>query len=209
MLDRWGKTDEKVLTESIEAIKTESEHMNYLVEQLLFLARGDNGKTKMSFADFDLGQMIHEVYEEYVMIDSEHNYRCSAEGTIPAYGDVSMLKQTARILLDNAKKYTPEGGDIFISAGIENGEPFFAVQDSGIGIDSESLPYIFDRFFRADSSRTRGTGGSGLGLSIARWIVGKHGGRFDVLSRENLGSRFKVYLPASNTQKYLNPADQG
>ena len=208
MLDRWGKTDEKVLTESIEAIKTESEHMNYLVEQLLFLARGDNGKTKMAFADFDLGQMIREVYEEYVMIDSEHNYRCAAESGIMVYGDISMLKQTARILLDNAKKYTPEGGDVRISAGIEHGEPYFSVQDSGIGIDPDSLPHIFDRFYRADSSRTRGTGGTGLGLAIARWIVGKHGGRFDVLSRENLGSRFKVYLPAGKNPNSLAPANQ-
>ena len=113
MLDRWGKTDEKVLTESIDAIKSEAEHMNYLVEQLLFLARGDNGKTKMDFAEFDLNQMIREVYDEYVMIDSEHEYRCNVpEDAITAYGDVSMLKQTARILLDNAKKFTPEGGQI-------------------------------------------------------------------------------------------------
>ncbi len=198
MLDRWGKTDEKVLTESIEAIKTESEHMNYLVEQLLFLARGDNGKTKMSFDTFDLGQMIREVYDEYVMIDSDHIYRCDAESGIMAYGDISMLKQTARILLDNAKKYTPEGGRIQISAAEENGIPSFTVQDSGIGIDSESLPHIFDRFYRADSSRTRGTGGTGLGLAIARWIVGKHGGRFDVLTRENLGTRITVFLPEKN-----------
>ena len=203
MLDRWGKTDEKVLTESIEAIKSESEHMNYLVEQLLFLARGDNGKTKMAFADFDLAQMIREVYDEYVMIDSEHIYRCNAEGSIPACGDVSMLKQTARILLDNAKKYTPEGGQITISARSENGIPSFTVQDSGIGIDSQSLPHIFDRFYRADSSRTRGTGGSGLGLSIARWIVNKHGGRFDVLTREDLGTRISVYLPEAKEKTAL------
>ena len=187
MLDRWGKTDEKVLTESIEAIKTESEHMNYLVEQLLFLARGDNGKTKMDFADFDLARMIREVYEEYVMIDSEHVYRCNAGDPVPAYGDISMLKQTARILLDNAKKYTPEGGEIRVSTELANGIPSFTVQDTGIGIDSESLPHIFDRFYRADSSRSRGTGGTGLGLAIARWIVGKHNGRFDVLTRENIG----------------------
>ncbi len=198
MLDRWGKTDEKVLTESIEAIKTESEHMNYLVEQLLFLARGDNGKTKMAFADFDLSQMIREVYDEYVMIDSDHVYRCDAGDAIMAYGDISMLKQTARILLDNAKKYTPAGGSIRISAGLKNGTPCFTVQDSGIGIDSESLPHIFDRFYRADSSRTRGTGGTGLGLAIARWIIGKHGGRFDVLTRENLGTRITVFLPMKN-----------
>lgn len=195
MLDRWGKTDEKVLTESIEAIKTESEHMNYLVEQLLFLARGDNGKAKMTFAEFDLAQMIREVYEEYVMIDADHTYRCKAESTVTVFGDISMLKQTARILLDNAKKYTPEGGMINISAGLDGSVPFFSVQDTGIGIDQESLPHIFDRFYRADSSRSRDTGGTGLGLAIARWIVGKHDGRFDVLTREGVGTRITVYLP--------------
>lgn len=195
MLDRWGKTDEKVLTESIEAIKTESDHMNYLVEQLLFLARGDNGKTKMVFAGFDLAQMMRDVYEEYVMIDNEHTYQCRLPESIPAYGDVSMLKQTARILLDNAKKYTPEGGEIQLSAGCEGAMPWFSVQDNGIGIDDESLPHIFDRFYRADSSRSRGTGGSGLGLAIARWIIGKHNGRFDVVTREGVGTRITVYIP--------------
>ena len=203
MLDRWGKTDEKVLTESIEAIKTESEHMNYLVEQLLFLARGDNGKAKMVFTEFDLSQLIHEVCEEYVMIDNEHVYRCNATESIPAYGDASMLKQTARILLDNAKKYTPEGGQIAISAELKNGYPTFTVQDTGIGIDAESLPHIFDRFYRADSSRSRDTGGTGLGLAIAKWIVAKHNGRFDVLTRENIGTRITVYLP--KTQKETGP----
>ncbi len=203
MLDRWGKTDEKVLTESIEAIKTESEHMNYLVEQLLFLARGDNGKTKMDFAEFDLARMIHEVYEEYVMIDSDHIYRCNAGEPVAAYGDISMLKQTARILLDNAKKYTPEGGEIRISAELINGIPTFTVQDTGIGIDSESLPHIFDRFYRADGSRSRGTGGTGLGLAIARWIVGKHNGRFDVLTREDIGTRITVYLPRNQKVEAL------
>lgn len=195
MLDRWGKTDEKVLTESIEAIKTESEHMNYLVEQLLFLARGDNGRNKMTFAEFDLAQMIREVYEEYVMIDKQHSYRCSADEPVPVYGDVSMLKQTARILLDNAKKYTQEGGDIRLSAQLEGGIPCFTVQDNGMGIDEKSLPHIFDRFYRADSSRSRGTGGTGLGLAIARWIVSKHDGRFDVMTREGVGTRITVYIP--------------
>lgn len=203
MLDRWGKTDEKVLTESIEAIKTESEHMNYLVEQLLFLARGDNGKTKMVFTDFNLSQMIHEVYDEYVMIDGNHIYRYDCSEEIPAFGDISMLKQTARILLDNAKKYTPEGGEIRISTALENNIPTFTIQDNGIGIDAESLPHIFDRFFRADSSRSRDTGGTGLGLAIARWIINKHNGRFDVLSREGIGTRITVYLPISRNTNAL------
>ncbi len=204
MLDRWGKTDEKVLTESIEAIKTESEHMNYLVEQLLFLARGDNGKTKMVFEDIDLAAMVRDVYEEYVMIDTGHEYSCSADASVPAYGDISMLKQTARILLDNAKKYTPAGGQIDISARMENGESVFTVTDTGIGISSEDLPHIFERFYRADSSRTResgSTGGTGLGLSIAHWIVSRHNGRFEVLTRENVGTRFKVILKSGKKQE--------
>lgn len=195
MLDRWGKTDEKVLTESIEAIKTESEHMNYLVEQLLFLARSDNGKTKMEFLPFDLGDMIRDVYDEYTMIDHEHVYSCDAREAVPVRGDISMLKQTARILLDNAKKYTPEGGSIHVSAGLVNNTPSFTIQDSGIGIEKDSLPHIFERFYRADSSRSRGTGGTGLGLAIARWIVTKHNGSFEVLSREGLGTRITVFLP--------------
>ena len=200
MLDRWGKTDEKVLTESIEAIKTETEHMNYLVEQLLFLARGDNGKTKMEFVSFDLGTMIREVYDEYTMIDSGHSYSCDVQGAIPAYGDISMLKQTARILLDNAKKYTPEGGSIQVSAGMINNAPSFTIQDSGIGIEKDDLPHIFERFYRADSSRSRDTGGTGLGLAIAKWIVSKHNGRFEVLTREGLGTRITVILPPADSR---------
>ena len=200
MLDRWGKTDEKVLTESIEAIKTETEHMNYLVEQLLFLARGDNGKTKMEFVPFDLGTMIREVYDEYTMIDSGHSYSCDVQGAIPAYGDISMLKQTARILLDNAKKYTPEGGSIQVSAGMINNAPSFTIQDSGIGIEKDDLPHIFERFYRADSSRSRDTGGTGLGLAIAKWIVSKHNGRFEVLTREGLGTRITVILPPADSR---------
>ena len=202
MLDRWGKTDEKVLTESIEAIKSESDHMNYLVEQLLFLARGDNGKTKMNLEDMDLAAMVRDVYEEYVMIDTEHHYSCSADASVPAYGDVSMLKQTARVLLDNAKKYTPAGGQIEITAKMENGEPVFTVTDTGVGISASDLPHIFERFYRADSARTResgSTGGTGLGLAIANWIVTRHNGRFEVLTRENVGTRIKVILqPAKN-----------
>ena len=210
MLDRWGKTDEKVLTESIDAIKTESEHMNYLVEQLLFLARGDNGKTKMSFAEFDLSQMIREVYEEYVMIDNTHRYSCSAPDPVMVYGDISMIKQTARILLDNAKKYTPDEGEIMVSSSMDGDVPCFTVQDNGIGIDEESLPHIFDRFYRADSSRSRDTGGTGLGLAIARWIINKHDGRFDVLTREGIGTRITVYLPKKQTDGFptFQAADQ-
>ncbi len=195
MLDRWGKTDEKVLEESIEAIKSESEHMNHLVEQLLFLARGDTGRAKMEFSDFDLAALLHEVYDEYSMIDSAHKFTIEAAGPIPLYGDQSMIKQTARILIDNAIKYTPQGGSIAIRARGYFAGASFSVQDSGIGISEAAAPHIFERFYRADSSRTRETGGTGLGLSIAKWIVDKHKGSFDIVSREEVGTRISVTLP--------------
>jgi len=111
-----------------------------------------------------------------------------------------MLMQTLRILTDNARKFTPEGGAIRIRVGMKNQSPFFEVQDEGEGIAPENLPRIFDRFFRADAAREGKAGGTGLGLSIARWIVERHGGYFDVLSRPGLGTRIRVVLrtvPAS------------
>ncbi len=195
MLDRWGKTDEKILEESIEAIKDESESMQHLVEQLLFLARGDSGRTPLNVTDFDLTDMMKEVWEESVMIDKTHDYIFEDGGEIPVRGDVSLIKQAARILIENACKYTPEGGEIKLKSLVTDGHPSFSVQDSGIGISENDIPYIFDRFYRADDSRSKQTGGSGLGLAIAKWIVERHGGHFEVLSRKDIGTRITVVLP--------------
>ena len=195
LLDRWGKTDEKILEESIEAIKSESENMQHLVEQLLFLARGDSGRTPLNVSDFDLSDMMREVWEESSMIDKAHDYRFESGGEIPVHGDVSLIKQAARILIENASKYTPEGGEIMLKSLTVEGHPAFSVQDSGIGISEGDIPHIFERFYRADDSRSKQTGGSGLGLAIARWIVERHGGRFEVISRKDIGTRITVILP--------------
>ena len=197
MLDRWGKEDPQILEESIAAIKAESENMNRLVEQLLFLARGDSGRQKMNFESISLSDIMRESYGESVMIDPEHEYRISAEENVTARGDAAMIKQTARILLDNAKKYTPAGGEIRIGVGTENGAPYFSIADSGIGIPSDDLAHVFERFYRVDGSRSKQTGGSGLGLSIARWIIERHGGRIDILSREEFGTKITVTLKAA------------
>ena len=202
MLDRWGKEDEKVLEESISAIKTESESMSKLVEQLLFLARGDNGKNQLTMEDIDLSAMMQELYDEYLMVDPNHEFILKNEGgPVMAYGDYAMIKQTARILTDNAVKYTPEGNEIYFSAYTdEKGTPVFEVQDTGIGIAPEDLPKVFERFYRADDARNRKTGGTGLGLSIAKWIVDRHGGHFDIKSYPDAGTRFSVFLPVKNPE---------
>jgi signal transduction histidine kinase len=195
LLDRWGKTDEKILEESIQAIKDESENMQHLVEQLLFLARGDSGRTPLNISDFDMSDMMKEVWEESSMIDKDHDYRFESGAEIPARGDISLIKQAARILIENASKYTPEGGEIMLKSLAVEGHPAFSVQDSGIGISQSDIPHIFDRFYRADDSRSKQTGGSGLGLAIAKWIVERHGGRFEVISRKDIGTRITVILP--------------
>ena len=109
-----------------------------------------------------------------------------------------MLKQCARILTDNALKYTPEGGLICLRTYTNAaGEACMEVQDSGIGVSAEDMQHMFDRFYRSDPARARQSGGTGLGLAIARWIVDRHGGHFEVLSREGLGTRMTVCLPAA------------
>lgn len=196
MLDRWGKSDESVLDESITAIKSESENMKNLVEQLLFLARGINGKTQLTIEEFSLSNMINEVIEESKMIDDKHVYSYINLEEVNVYGDVGLLKQTARILVENASKYTESGGNIVLRTGRNSkGEPYFSVQDNGIGIDTEDIPHIFERFFRADTARVRKNGGTGLGLSIAKWIIDNHNGYFSVVSRKEIGTRITVYLP--------------
>lgn len=196
MLDRWGKSDESVLDESIAAIKSESENMKNLVEQLLFLARGINGKTQLTITEFSLSNMIKEVVEESKMIDDKHVYNYINCEEVNVYGDIGLLKQTARILVENAAKYTEAGEDILLKTGInDKGEPYFSIQDNGIGMDAEDVPHIFERFFRADTARVRKNGGTGLGLSIAKWIIDNHKGYFSVLSRKEIGTRITVYLP--------------
>lgn len=221
MLDRWGKSDGQILDESIEAIKSETEHMKKLVEQLLFLARGDSGRTKLVMEEFSLTDMMREVYEESLMIDKKHQYRFAADnGEILIKGDISMLKQTARILIDNAAKYTSEDAQITIRTALrkslaehvdgdaadtqtetsENTIPVFIIQDEGIGMAGSDVSHIFERFYRSDPARTKVSGGTGLGLSIAKWIVDRHGGYFDVLSREDIGTRITVCLPQKQQQ---------
>lgn len=196
MLDRWGKKDTAILEESIEAIKNEANHMQKLVEQLLFLARGDSNRQNLDMKNQELNSILREVYEESLMIDENHRYRFEESGTVEVYGDSDMLKQSARILIDNAAKYTKQGEEILIRVGAwKDGSPFYGIQDNGIGMSQEDVAHAFDRFYRADAVRNSNTGGTGLGLSIAKWIVDKHQGYYDIVSREGLGTRFNVVFP--------------
>ena len=192
---KWGKEDEKVLTESIEALKNESQHMKELVEQLLFLARGDSGRNTLNKVKLDLNQMVSEVWEESQMIDGKHRYLF--RGTDPAYmtGDIAMIKQSIRIFVQNAAKYSSDDADIILGVMLESGYVSYMIQDEGIGMESSDVVHIFERFYRSDEARNGETGGSGLGLSIAKWIIDAHSGTIQVVSRPEIGTRFIVRFP--------------
>lgn len=196
LLDRWGKKDEKTLQESIDAIKDETANMKGLVEQLLFLARGDNNTMALQVEHFELSALADEVLRETQMIDDGHQYD-SCVTSVFINADKSLVKQATRILIDNAAKYTPSGKRITISVSGADGYARLTVQDEGIGIAPEAVPKISDRFFRTDESRAKATGGAGLGLSIAKWITERHGGHIEVLSRLEIGTRISIVFPAA------------
>lgn len=197
LLDRWGKNDEKTMQESIDAIKSEAESMKELVEQLLFLARGDNETIQLHKQDFDSCEVVDEIICETKMIDPNHDFEIDLYR--PAYinADRQLFKQVVRILVDNSIKYTPSGEKIIIRIVSDEGSVRITVQDNGIGIAPKDLADIFERFYRSDESRARKTGGSGLGLSIAKWIIERHGGYFEVWSRIDIGTRITIVIPAA------------
>lgn len=198
MLDRWGKTDEKILDESIDAIKNEAEHMKKLVEQLLFLARGDSGRNQFKLEKAELRTMAEEIYEESLMIDEEHVYRFRpGKDVIQITADAGMLKQAARVLIDNAAKYTKPHEIITIGCDYneDSKEALLYIQDNGTGMDDEDVRHMFERFYRSSEARESKQSGMGLGLSIAQWIVGRHYGSFDVKSIKDIGTRVTIVLP--------------
>ncbi|MBR1830555.1 MAG: sensor histidine kinase, partial [Atopobiaceae bacterium] len=151
MLDRWGATDEEVLRESIDALKSESEHMQELVEQLLFLARGDSGRNTLQRSSVNLAGVVQEVWEESCMIDEGHTYVSKVgegdedDDAFVVTGDLAMLKQVLRIVVQNAQKYSPEGSTITLGCKQDDKSVTCTVQDEGIGMSEEDVAHVFER----------------------------------------------------------------
>ncbi|QNK39150.1 HAMP domain-containing sensor histidine kinase [Caproicibacter fermentans] len=195
LLRRWGSGSPDVLEESVEKIIEETGNMQQLVDRLLFLARADRKTQHVRFERFSVTDMMREVAEETRMIDEEHRLTENMEEGVFLTADYALLKQAMRAIVDNSMKYTPPEGAISISCREQNGLVELEVADTGIGISEKDLPHIFDRFYKADEARTRGKGSSGLGLSIAKWIVERHRGEIRVSSRPGNGTKFTVCLP--------------
>ena len=205
LLDRWGKDDPAALQESIDAIRAEAGSMKELVEQLLFLARGDNHTTQVRLETVDLTAVAGTVIRECQMIDQTHPFSGSWTEPVLLTADLALMKQALRVLVDNSIKYTPAGGAISVTVERQDGQARLTVQDEGQGIDGDALPHIFDRFYRTDESRARQTGGAGLGLSIAKWIVDRHGGWFEVVSRPGIGTKIVMVFPSVDDEQSQKP----
>ena len=201
MLDRWGKTDEAVLDESIAALKSESEHMHDLVEQLLFLARGDAGRNTLTKNKLNLARITSEVCEESEMIDPNHHYVLKFDQGVlkdnryQVLADTAMIKQSIRIIVQNAARYSAAQTTISFNVAYDEKTVQVSIEDEGMGMSETAAAHIFERFWRADNARIESNEGSGLGLSIAKWIVDNHDGSIEVLSREGVGTRFTIVLP--------------
>lgn len=210
LLDRWGKSDPEALQESIDAIRAEASAMERLVEQLLFLARGDNDSQPVKKQRLDLTVLAGEVLREEEMIHPERTFLPRwGEEPVAVLADPGLMKQVMRILMDNAVKYSPPEGRVYLRVSRDRGHARVTVQDEGMGIPPEGLPHIFERFYRTDQSRDRKTGGTGLGLSIAKWVVERHGGWFEVVSRQDVGTRITFVVPLMAAAQPPGPGGEG
>ena len=194
--ERSAEEYRQVLESNLE----EAEWMSKIVESLLTLSRTDSGEIQLEIRPVQLGKLFQDACEECKSLAAVKDIEVFLDGIqeITISGDEMRLRQMLLNLVDNAVKYTPDGGQIRLSLEADGESARIQVKDTGIGISEENLPHIFDRFFRADKARSREMGGSGLGLSIVQWIVNAHHGTIDVTSKIGEGSCFTIYLPVKN-----------
>jgi heavy metal sensor kinase len=186
--------------ESLVVLHHESERLTHIVEDLFTLTRADAGQYPLQPGDFYLDELVAEcVHSARTLALAKKislNFEEAPES--PIHADESLLRRMILNLLDNAIKYTSEGGRVTVTCAHTTHEYVLSIADTGGGIPSDLQPRIFERFFRADKARSRAEndgGGAGLGLSISRWIAEAHHGRLELTRSDSAGSTFTAYLP--------------
>ena len=182
--------------EALGSVLEEVERLAEIVESLFALSRLDAGEAG-AWQRFDLAELANTTAEQMSLLATDKRIRvnCESEPGVAVRGDRARLKQVIVNLLDNAIKYTPDGGQVTLRVKREGAHAVLDVADTGIGIPAEALPHVFERFFRVDGSRSREQGGAGLGLSIVKSICAAHGAEVEVLSTPGQGSTFRVRQP--------------
>ncbi len=180
--------------EAVEACQRAAQRMRRLIESLLALARLDAGQEVLKRLHFDFSKTVSDCVELLKPIAEERGVKIfTAPEPVEITGDSERLAQVVTNLLTNAIQYNRPDGDVRVKLESRNGMAILTVSDTGQGIAAEDLPRVFERFYRADKSRS--TGGNGLGLAIARAVVEAHGGTIEAASEENVGTTFIVRLP--------------
>jgi two-component system, OmpR family, heavy metal sensor histidine kinase CusS len=177
-----------------EKYMNEYQHLSKLIENLLFFARSDNGQIKLNMEKIDARKEILNICDYYQAIAEENKITVSCEGEAFVLADLVLFKRAVSNLLSNAIRYTLPSGKITVKIKPLTLYVEISVHDSGIGISNEHLRKIFDRFYRADSSRSTHTGGLGLGLSIVKSIIDLHKGNITINSQPNVGTSVYLHL---------------
>jgi two-component system sensor histidine kinase KdpD len=193
--DRRLSREEKL--EFLEIIDQESDRLRGLIEDLLDMTKIEAGVLQLDCQPVALTKLIGDAIKPVASHSPEHRFDASVPADLFALADSRRVRQVLHNLLENAVKYSPDGGLIRAQARLNGNEVVISVSDQGIGIPRHDLPRVFDRFHRVDSDVGRKVGGSGLGLAICRGIVEAHGGRIWVESEPGMGSVFSFSLPAA------------
>jgi heavy metal sensor kinase len=183
---------------ALDEIHEEAVRTSQVVDSLMLLARADSAKETLECIPVDAVAVVRSAAEQGERLARSRGvgFRLKLPAdAVPVQADPEALRRALLILMDNAAKYTPEGGSVEVGLEARNGQAVAWVSDTGMGIAAADLPHIFDRFWRADKARSREQGGAGLGLSIAKWIVEMHGGTITGQSEIGKGSVFEIKLP--------------
>jgi signal transduction histidine kinase len=191
--DRDARRD----ADTLRAVVREVERMGVIVGDLLTLARADSGELPAARKTVYLDDIASDAVESIRSLAAQHQVRVGIGSfeEAPITGDPVLVRRLLLILLDNAIKFTPPGGQVRLDVTLADGRRTAAITDSGVGIAAEDLPRVFERFFRSDGAR-RDTDGAGLGLAIARWIADQHGAGLDVHSTAGAGTTVTISFPA-------------
>ena len=198
VLDRGAARDPELLAESLADMRREVARLIRMANDLLLLAQSEAG-VQLRDEPIELDTLLLEVHRELRPLAGDVQLRLGHEDQIIVRGDRDRIKQALLNLGINALQHTPTGGTVTLGLARQDEYAALTVADSGNGIGADDLPYIFDRFYRADRSRSRHQGGAGLGLAIVKWVADAHSGRVEVTSTPGTGSQFSLLLPLKIT----------
>ena len=189
--------DEKLYRRSLELMTGQAERMQRLVEDLLMLSRLEDSRYPLREEPIDAPALVHSVLVDAESLNRGQHRIASRIEPVWLTANREEIRSAFSNLVTNAIRYTPAGGDILVTWGLDDGEPTLRVQDNGEGIAPEHIPRLTERFYRVDRSRSRSSGGTGLGLAIVKHVLQRHQGRLDIASEPGQGSTFSCVFPAT------------